>query len=124
MQQIKLLPPVPSKSDEFGTQIALDGDYLMVSEPDFDSFRGRVHIYHFDGISWTSMQILEGEDPGDNFGRGLSVDSSVGRIAISHRGTTPGSVRLYELVEGLRWHHRRDLHLPAFGRWLVAGSTD
>ena len=74
-------------SDQFGTDVAISGDYIMVGSPGEDSNTdvlpgnnsssnsGAAYIYHYDGVSnWAQQDFLKASNLGasDNFG--LSVD--------------------------------------------------
>lgn len=73
-------PGVPG----FGARVALDGDALLVTDPDDDlqgEFAGAVHAYHFDSGSWVPQGILRAADGAEGTGLGISVSSDGGQLA-------------------------------------------
>ena len=105
VDEVKITPPDPGVEGVFGHAVAIHGPWLAIGEPEWDSERGRVHLYHHDGNHWQPAQILEGDDPGELFSNCLDVDSSSGLLAV---GTQAEAVALYGW-NGSSWEDLRRL---------------
>lgn len=96
-------------NEKFGFTIGIsaDGETLVVGSPnkDFgvDDNKGAVRIYTLQtGTTWQFEQEIEGSQPGDVFGRGISVSSDGNIFSASssaHNGDR-GQVRVFELSGG------------------------
>ena len=78
-QQATLLPITPPESsDDFGTAVAIDGDYAIVGASwHAPNAEGRAYVYHRTGSTWSQEIVLA---PGDPVAFG-SFGSSVGLSA-------------------------------------------
>jgi len=72
-------------NDKFGCSVDIDGNYAIVGDEDYvytdtgstDSYRaGSATIYHYNGVAWEEMQILNASDAsqGDRFGYSVAID--------------------------------------------------
>ena len=101
----EIYDPNPNQNDEFGTRVAILGNYAVVGAPaSLDSNgvnAGTAYIYRFDGISWNFMQQLEGTNgqSWDKFGGSVSIGGdtiiTIGAYADNVGATNAGSVYVY-----------------------------
>ncbi|SRX73414.1 T9SS type A sorting domain-containing protein [Aequorivita antarctica] len=90
--------------DGYGNWINLnaDGMFLAVAAPLYDSDRGLVKIYHFDGTSWLQYGIdLLGEAENEASGFSVQLSNDGQRVAIGapfneENGFDAGQCRIYE----------------------------
>jgi WD40 repeat protein len=93
--------------------ISADGSTLAVSSPspNGSSRAGTVQVYRLAGGAWTQVgNVLQGEQIGDEFGTGLSLNADGSRLAVgaprdreggvSGGGDSAGKVRVFDLVGG------------------------
>ena len=68
-----------SAGDESGWAVSLskDGERVAIGAPKYSSEQGIVRIYRYDGLSWTQLGTISGEDAGDRFGWSVSMDDEV-----------------------------------------------
>ena len=78
VQQAKLTAADGAAGDNFGTWVALDGDYAIVGSPyddDSDPNSGSAYLFHRQGTTWTQQAKLippAGSEE-DNFGRRVAI---------------------------------------------------
>lgn len=77
--------------DWHGTSVALssDGSLLAVGAPGFDSYRGCVRVFRWQGNTWTQRgATIEGDADSDGMGRSvaLSADGGVLAVGAPHTG--------------------------------------
>ena len=127
-QEQILWPSSLSPAAEFGYGIALQGDLLAVGDPDAGpTSAGRVHLFRYDGVSWSHEDVL---DPTygtgfDYFGSAVEVIGNrmlVGAAYEAIWGEYSGAVHTFELIAGA-WEPRLRL-VPStftipfhFGEW-------
>ena len=97
--------PNPNPSDEFGTRVAVQGNYAVVGAPsslDSNGVRaGTAYIYRFDGTNWNFMQQLEGTNgqSWDKFGGSVSIGGdliiAIGAYTDDVGASNAGSVYVY-----------------------------
>jgi len=77
-EQSELLPISPADtSDDFGTAVAIDGEYAIVGSPwHGPNHEGRAYIYHRQRTAWAQQSILAPGDPAEFGGFGSSVSIS------------------------------------------------
>ena len=63
-EQAKVLPvSLPDTSDDFGTSVAMDGDYAIVGAPWHQpNYEGRAYVYHRSGSIWSEESVLASSD--------------------------------------------------------------
>lgn len=73
---IQTLKPVPSDNGEYGSEIALRGNLLVVGSP-FGSTPGRAYVYSREGLQWHLEQILYSPTgaPNSEFGSGVAISN-------------------------------------------------
>ncbi len=102
----KLIPNDVAAGDGFGTNVALDGDYLVATAPfddDQGSSSGSAYVFWYDGSSWAQQAKLLPSDgaANDNFGTAVSISGETIAVARDDSGTTrPGAVYVYNRVGG------------------------
>ncbi len=81
VEEARLDPPDPIPEIRFGSDVAVSGDVVLVSD---HSYLGNVSVFRFDpeSYSWIHEADLIGDDsqPGDEFGYALSIDGDVALI--------------------------------------------
>jgi hypothetical protein len=85
-----LLPAVETQYSYFGYDVAIsgNGDRLLVSQPNFETGIGRVHIYGRSGETWSLEKTLTGgsrnqsNGQGSEFGKSVAINSTGDRIVI------------------------------------------
>ena len=100
-EQATLIASDSGASDEYGTTVALSGDFAAVgafNDDDLGGNSGSVFVFERDGVTWTEVAKLHAEDGagGDTFGRALAMDGAT--IVI-----TPDGPRgpCYSVAEGV-----------------------
>ena len=96
-----------------GTDVALEGDWLLVGCPSRNAGAGRVQVYTTDGTSWAWVQDLQTGTAGANqFGFSVAMDGALAAVGAPLRD----GVRLYgRNVAGDEWGE--------IGALTVEGST-
>jgi len=145
-EQQKLTATDPGEWDNFGRNVAISDDTMMIASPWDDSPRrddGSVYVFirQQDGF-WTEQQRLTASDPGywDNFGEFLTVADDtalIGTIADDVSGYNDGGSMYLFTREGDTWTEQKkvtasdkDYHdhfgwgLPMSGGTLLIGALD
>lgn len=89
----------------FGTSIAAYGNYLAISDPQYDSTRGRVYIYRKTAGTWNLHEELTSPVAGGTFGTDVAMDHStllVGAPAEDNLALNTGAIYIFERSE-LGW---------------------
>ena len=78
----RLKASTPQFIASFGSQIAVDGDWIVVGAASEDLVhvdQGTVYVFHFDGTSWNEVQKLTASDaaPSDLFGVDVDIFDDV-----------------------------------------------
>lgn len=100
---IKLQPPNLQANDQFGLDVAVDGNLLVVGSwvapSPGNSNAGNVRIYEHTGPSWILRQTIVNPESSTRsfFGRGVAVSN--GRVAVGASGGT-GAVFVYDPTPG------------------------
>jgi hypothetical protein len=88
-QNTILLDPNPETSDYFGTDVAIDGNRIVVGNRYHDgsgSNSGAAYLFEYDGSSWSQGQILE--DPcaaaSDYFGCSVAIDGDTALVGAKY----------------------------------------
>ncbi|MFO7683899.1 MAG: Calx-beta domain-containing protein [Chloroflexota bacterium] len=75
--------------DLFGTDVAIDGDYLVIGAPnddDYGSYSGSAYVFKWDGNTWVQQAKLTVNDVGSNGHLGINVDIEGNRILVAAFG--------------------------------------
>lgn len=87
----KVYRDTPNNVDEFGTAVAIDGDYVFVGSPRQEhsqGHRGSVYIYKKNGTgSFDFIETLENPEGTSNDQFGLRIDASADRLIVSTQKT-------------------------------------
>ena len=84
---------------EFGSAVTTDGTWIAVGSPfAFGSNPPTVHLYEYDGASWSSSQILSGINA-TSFGSTLALDGNWLAVGAPSFGQS-SDISLYENVAG------------------------
>ncbi len=105
---VKLTASDGTIDDRFGHAVAIDGDVIMVSARDSDTFAedsGAVYVFGRDGDTWVEVQKLAGSDTlaGDRYGTSLAIDGDhalVGADRVDLVGQDSGAVYPLRRVGG------------------------
>ena len=100
-----------NSGDESGRFVAFssDGNRVVIGAPsdhENELVPGQIRVYDWDGGSWTQVgQDINGEAPGDEAGRSVSLSLDGNRLAFGARsndgnGDNSGQVRVYDLIMG------------------------
>lgn len=106
-------------NDNFGQQVQLDGDNLIVGAPGEDgsgSDRGAAYVFTRSGGTWTQQQKLTASSPTNSyyFGSAVSIDGDTAAIyemGSSPGSTTPGSVYVFTR-SGSTWTQQQQITGP------------
>src|SRR5688572_17564813 len=107
----KLLASDLAQGDEFGSAVALQGDWALVGAPlddDMGFQSGSVYVFRRNGIGWIEHQKLTASDeqPSDSFGFSVAMDATravIGAPLQDPQGSFgAGSAYVFEL-QGSTW---------------------
>ncbi|MCA8952502.1 MAG: FG-GAP repeat protein [Planctomycetes bacterium] len=107
----KLLPPTSMPTAEFGHDVAISGNRVVVGAPLHDdqglSNAGSVHVYEPVNGAWSHVASITPFDPrsNDRFGTAVALDGdtiAVGSPYDDDNGSSSGSVYVYEF-DGASW---------------------
>jgi hypothetical protein len=104
IQTAKLTAPSPDAGDQFGHDVALDGDYALVSAIAAElggSQRGAAHVFRRSGDAWIPTTRLSAPDGADfdQFGSAVALDGQRAAVAAYYAdltGTDQGAVYFFE----------------------------
>lgn len=117
---IELSPDELEEGDQFGTRVAISGDYALVaaaSDDDQGTDTGAVYVFHDPGTGWQQVDKLYAPDPNhfDYFGGSLDLHYPYALVG-AHSDDAPfqnaGSVFVYR-HDGTNWQLVADLDSPA-----------
>jgi choice-of-anchor B domain-containing protein len=136
-QTAKLVADVREPGDEFGVELALEGDLALASKADGDSARGSVHAFRrqADG-SWApagTFEAPEGVGFDEGFGRTLAVFDGHAVIAAAGADSGRGAVWIFppqgesawgapERLSGSEIQARFGAGAAAVGEYLAVGA--
>lgn len=81
IQQAKLMASDGASEDYFGSEVAIDGDYIVIGAPgkfvNGMESAGGAYVYFRNGEQWTEQAILHASDPdgGDHFGEAVAISN-------------------------------------------------
>src|SRR5688572_4337489 len=105
----KLLASDLAQGDEFGSAVALQGDWALVGAPlddDMGFQSGSVYVFRRNGSNWIEHQKLTASDgqPSDSFGFSVAMDDGTAVIGAPHESPQgsfdAGSAYVFELQSG------------------------
>ena len=85
-EQQQLVPPDSAAGDNFGIDVALDGDTLLVGaysdNTTVGALAGSAYVFVRSGTAWAEQQKLTASDeaPGDAFGRSVSISGDTALV--------------------------------------------
>ena len=112
-----LQPPSGTKNHWFGTQVAVDGDWIVSGAPRpylwNRSVLGATYVYHRQEDTWQEYTVLNSPDEvlGDRFGSAVDVQGNRMIIGAQNENGT-GAAYIYELQENT-WQFQEKLTSPA-----------
>lgn len=121
-----------SPDPSFGTDIALDGDVIVLGESGASRgafLTGAAFVFAFDGSTWNLQQELSASNPNKDDHFGSAVDIEGDRLVVSAHlrklgGVRTGSVVVFQKVGGM-WAEVQEIQaINAEGRSLFGGSMD
>ncbi|MBN2600242.1 MAG: FG-GAP repeat protein, partial [Candidatus Thermoplasmatota archaeon] len=102
-EEEKLIPSEGVLYDNFGSSVALHGDYAVVGALNHDNSTGAVYIFRRDGTTWTEEAIVTGSDSQvqDRFGLSVAIqhDRVVAGARLCNTGFK-GAVYLFKKEDG------------------------
>jgi hypothetical protein len=107
----KLVASDAAQGDEFGSSVAISGQWLVVGKPQDDAVAdqsGAAYVYRRVGASWTQFQKLKSSDAefGDAFGFAVALDGDFAAVGAIHEFPQnvfdAGSVYVFEW-NGASW---------------------
>ncbi len=113
--------------ENFGTALALSGDFLVVGAPGTYSnerFPGAAYVYRRDASGqWREVGRVEGQHPGEEFGAAVSVDGTRFVVGAPGRGDLPqaigGRIDLFQLSDAGCALMSTVQEAPSFGHSVV-----
>lgn len=96
----KLLDPTGLNLDQFGSEVAVEGDVIVVGawsseESPLDSASGAIHTFRRVGTDWHAASKVQASDKAANDALGWSVSLSGTRTAVGARGVHSGAGAAY-----------------------------
>ena len=116
--------------DQFGTTLAMSGDYAIIGAPrkdDFGNNSGAAYIFTRQGTEWIEQAKLVAPDarPGDYFGISVAIDGDtalVGGHRINKPSADAGSVYVFERL-GNSWIQTAHLTAPDATKFAYFGFS-
>jgi uncharacterized repeat protein (TIGR01451 family) len=141
IETAKLLPSDGEPNDEFGKEVSINGNRVIIASPGDDdnaNGAGSAYIYEFNGIVWSETKLLASDGvTGDNFGKSVSITGD--RAIIGADGADPsneGAAYIFEF-NGTNWvetailtasdgasNDRFGLSVSIFGDKAIIGTID
>ena len=125
VEQQKIVPTDGAKLDNFGCDVAVSGNHLLVGahkDDDNGDDSGSTYVFHFDGTSWVQQAKLPapGAGPGESLGFSLAIDGDVAIVAAPRYGGCVGSARAYRF-DGQSWGYEGMMTGSAAAAWDMFG---
>lgn len=125
-QEQKLLPEDGAAGDEFGLDVAVDGDTAVIGawlDDDRGVNAGAAYVFEYDGKNWTERQKLLASDGTslDYLGRALAIDGDVILMGVETddpQGSDSGSAYVFR-YDGQLWVEEQKL-IPSDGAEFLA----
>lgn len=133
VQRVKLIPPDVEYEDNFGSAVAIDGDWALIGSPlddDLGDQSGAVYVYRRVSGTWQLSQKLKASDavPSAQFGNALAMHGDIAVVgAFTDRPMgiqAAGSVYVFER-SGTSWVQRSKLWASdASPNWNFGEAVD
>ena len=96
-EQQKLTASDAAPADFFGFSVSISGNTVVIGAFGDDSSRGAAYVFTRSGTLWTEQQKLTAPDrePGDGFGRGVSVSGDTAIIGANGDDSARGSAYVF-----------------------------
>ena len=112
-QQAKLTASDGAAGDEFGHDVQIDGDTIVVGalkDDDDGTDSGAAYIFTRSGVTWTQQQKLTADDAaaGDNFGNDVAISGDTVAIGTPDENADAGSVYIFTR-SGVTWTQQQKL---------------
>ncbi len=114
----KLSASSPDHRDDFGTSVAVEGDWLMVGAPyddDLGNASGAVHVFRFDGTSFAEETKLMAFDSRRPNSFGFSVSLCGDRLLVGERDSYDFGAAYIFRFDGSGWIPEQRLTTPDTG---------
>ena len=98
----------PNDGSQFGQSVSIDGVWAVIGAAEHDNSNGTdagaVFVYHFNGTTWDSTQMLKayGGDPGDGFGYSVSISGNYLVVGAPFRQNGAGALYIFH-YDGNNW---------------------
>jgi hypothetical protein len=112
-QQDKLLASDGLSSDNFGSSVAIDGNYAIVGAL-YNNDKGSAYIFKRDGNNWSQDFKLTADDGfnGDRFGTSVAIDGNYAIVGASYKKVSgynqAGSAYIF-VYDGSNWSQQAKL---------------
>ncbi len=117
--------------NNFGSAVAISGDYVAVGAPDNDSLAyngGMVYLFKKSGDEWQRIATMSPSDLKENDRFGLRIDLSTNYLFVSSRfGSRFDSIydsRVYVYEKGIEWTSAKESFIiqPSNPSWSFGGN--
>lgn len=107
VEQQKLTASDGAAGDNFGSEVAMNGDFIIIGSYRDDDSTGSAYVFMWDGTSWIEQQKLTASDRdvGDYFGASIEVDGNIiiiGAWRDDDLGSSSGSAYVF-MWDGTTW---------------------
>ncbi len=130
VQHQKLHASDATQGDEFGTTLAMDGDYVVVGAPRKTGIgrrSGAAYVFTRRGLEWVedAKLLASDENRGDYFGISVAIDGDTVLVG-AHRSNEPdadaGAVYVFERT-GTNWNQAARLNAPDPDKFAYFGFS-
>lgn len=124
--QARLTDPQSSSDSQFGVDVAIDGDTIVVGADSVEP--AAAYVFTRDGETWSRQQKLTGSSDQTNSNFGSTVDIDSGTIVVGdsrfdlEENTGPGAVYIFE-QKGDTWQQKRRFAPSSLGRESLGRSV-
>ena len=91
---------VPGFANRFGYSVAIDGNFIVIGEPDWNSNRGQAHIYN--ATTGLKIHTISNPNPssGDHFGQSVDISSNYAVIGAPGESSDSGAAYVFNVSTG------------------------
>jgi uncharacterized delta-60 repeat protein len=112
-QQAMLVPRNGVAGDEFGTAVAISGNYAIIGAPYRNDGDGSAYIFAGSDTGWSAKEELTGDDatPGERFGSSVAISGDTAIAGVLHdvsRNSTLGAAYVF-VRSGTTWPRQQKL---------------